>query len=47
MVFLARRVFFLARNTWAAKLLYAVREINCSYDLWKRQMIFLMVKLMG
>ena len=47
MVFLARRIIFLARNTWATKLLYAVPEINYSYDLRKKQMMSLMVKQMG
>lgn len=46
MVFLARRVIFLARNIWATKLLYTVHEINYSYDLRKKHMIFQMVKLM-
>ena len=31
MVFLARRVIFLAPNTWATKLLCAVPEMNYSY----------------
>ena len=47
MAFLARRVIFLARNTWATKLLFAVHEMNYSYDLRKKQLISLMVKLMG
>ena len=47
MAFLARRVIYLARNTWATKLLFAVHEMNYSYDLRKKQLISLMVKLMG
>ena len=46
MVFLAKRVIFLARNIWATKLLYTVHEINYSYDLRKKHMIFQMAKLM-